>query len=135
MLKPSITSQNIIIRSINELKNSYLNKNKEYYINKKFACIKILFNNKNIEKLNNFDDLNDLNYKNMNIITINIHMYIINQLGEINQLKKDNWETNINISVNDLMSFKPKLKTIEVLARIISEKYDIKKNINYYELF
>ncbi len=126
------TKNDKIIHSISEIKKFYLGEKKEYYFNKKFACIKLSFNKKTI------DDINDIKYSNYDktiIFTICINIYMITENGDMNYDKNNHWNTCVHITINDLRIFKLKLKTIEIVARIVAEKNNIKNKVFYSELF
>jgi len=128
----SKSNNDIIIHSINEIKSNFLSDKKEYYINKKFACIKLTFDNK---ILNNLEDVKFTQYKKTPILTVSINIFAISENGELNYTKNNNWCTNVLITIDDLRNNKLKIKTIEVITRIIAETSKIPNTIYYHELF
>ena len=125
-------SNEIVIHSINEIKTNFLNDKKEYYVNKKFACVKLLFDNKII---NNLEDVKFTLYKKTHVLSVSVDIFIITDQGELNYTNSDHWNTTILLTIDDLRSCKLKLKTIEMLTRIVAETPKIKNKIYYSDLF
>lgn len=125
--KKEIIKQNI--HSLNEICDFIIKKNAEYYKNKRFAEIKIKFNNTIIEKCDEIKNFKKI--KNKPIIIISIIMYPTNDDGKITLMKKK--ELRVNYFIDDMRNMIFKMKNIEVLMRLLADSA-VCKNDSFLEI-
>jgi len=104
-----LDSFKIIKKSLSELKNKF-KKNPQKYGNSKLAHVSLIFNSK--KKINPSDW----------VFSIKIIIYIINNKGDINTSIHDSWSFMLNYNENDINIHHFKLKDVEKLINLVSEK-------------
>jgi hypothetical protein len=137
-----------IIHSIKEIRDHILDEKGEYYKGKKMANLKVTFNNDIINKITklkykgviNNSILNHVDFKNLKnktIVTVTINIYVVNDDGDINTNGPDCWGLKVNYHIDDFSTIKFKLKSVEVLMRLVSDcivKSDLINGITYKNL-
>ena len=121
------------IHSMKELKDNLLKDKGEYYVDKKFAEIKITIDEKVLEKINDIREYK--NIKNSTLVEVHIIIYLIGVNGTINLENKS--ELRVNYYVDDFRTLNFKLKNIEVLMRLVADSIiitDSIKGISYKNL-
>jgi hypothetical protein len=111
------TKSKMIIHSIKELKDNFLDDRGEYYKDKKFANIKVIINDR---VLNLLDIIREYkNIANENLLTVQIIIFKISSTGNINFSDKN--ELKVKYTPDDFRKFHFKLKNLEVLMRLVTD--------------
>jgi hypothetical protein len=104
-----LNSFKIIKKPLNELQNKF-KKNLQKYKNNKLAHISLIFNSKKKFVPSDW------------VFSIKIIIYIINDKGDINTSIHDSWSFMLNYNENDINTHHFKLKDVEKLINLVSEK-------------
>jgi hypothetical protein len=136
--KPLKNSNNIPITLTSDI-ISFLKDKFDYYTNKKFINIKIIFNNLLINKFKNIQNWNKLEFNKIKfkgIFIIKFSVFTISNPDIKSNFSKNIKFINVKYNLNDLSSFIPKFKSIEVLTRLILDKNitTSSNNINYSDI-
>jgi len=115
--KKSSLKKNLLIHSIKELKDNFLDGKEEYYKDKNFANIKVTINDKILNSLDNIRE-----YKNIStdtLVTVQIIIFKVSSTGYLNFADKS--ELKVKYTLEDFRKFHFKLKNLEVLMRLVTD--------------
>ena len=90
------------------------------YANKHFAKINIWFNDK---LLGNLENQNISDYKNTDVLSITIMIYLTNSNGEFTTNNSNIWSIKLIYSLEDLLKSKFSMDDIENIMRITKDKH------------
>lgn len=107
----------MLIHSIKELKDNFLDERGEYYKDKKFANIKVTINDRVLNLLDNIREYK--NIVNENLLTVQITIFKVNLSGVLNF--SDKTELKVKYTPDDFRKFHFKLKNLEVLMRLLTD--------------